>query len=215
MANIRQIENTIRDSFAVLGTRNDLLDIPLNNVSIIGAQCGIIGKQRVIVLPLDNFSSLTTKRIGGIKVELKTGLQIYGFPNIGPSILIWCLKYNLNEAFNRLIADLLLYLQPSFTIKDIINRLEGWKLLLTGGEDKNQEKGLWGELFFLHFLLQNNKGSIGNWVGPLGGTKDFQFHQSRTEIKTTAVRTGWPVTMHGIYQASIADGIEDYIVFIM
>jgi hypothetical protein len=211
--NLREIENIIRDSFAVLGTREAYLGPVIETLTVPGIRCLISSKYRAVIIPDLTNDSFIKVKFGGIKVEtIELGSE-YGFDTPTRYTALWCIKHRLREIFNRIIADLLFDLDEHNVVSQITNRLDGWKLLLSGYESKNEEKGLWGELYFLRFLLESNNGNIRSWSGPEGATKDFEFDRKRAEVKTTAVRAGWLAEMNGIYQTDLIPGCRDYLIF--
>ena len=73
-----------------------------------------------------------------------------------------------------------------------MNRFEKWKSLFnkftSQGLTSEQQRGLFGELFFIRKYLQNNSdyhNVINTWVGPSNEIRDFQFQNWALEVKTT------------------------------
>lgn len=73
----------------------------------------------------------------------------------------------------------------------VMTRLHRWKRLLEAssqGLSKSAQKGLFGELNVLRSVI----GAVGNsngveaWLGPEGGTRDFELNSTGIEVKTTA-----------------------------
>ena len=210
----RKIEDLIRNTFAVLGDRDDCSSEPLEGINVSGIRCVVKHSKRGIIIPVPLSVSYEIIKIGGIRIEICDINKIYGIPFDGKFLVIWCSRFKLREIFNRLMSDILVDISTDFDANDIIDRLKGWKMLLSSSDNRNEEKGLWGELYFLKFLLENNFGTIESWKGPLGATKDFQFTGKRVEIKTSSIRSGWFVSMHGFYQANNIPGVNDFLVFI-
>lgn len=77
-------------------------------------------------------------------------------------------------------------------VKELLNRLEKWKSLFENasfdGLNKEEQRGLYGELYFLRKWLNNASElfkCIQAWVGPEREVRDFQFSDWALEVKTT------------------------------
>jgi len=77
-------------------------------------------------------------------------------------------------------------------IKQLINRLEKWRLLFEKigqqGLSDEAQIGLYGELLFLKKFLHNNENKlfcIDTWKGPQRAVQDFQYSHWAVEVKTS------------------------------
>jgi hypothetical protein len=100
------------------------------------------------------------------------------------------------DIFSVLCEDLIASIQDETNenklVKTLLNRFEKWKLLFTKiisqGLLPDEQRGLFGELYFLRkFLLQskNNQLALNAWVGPEREVRDFQLNDWGLEVKTT------------------------------
>ena len=77
-------------------------------------------------------------------------------------------------------------------VNTLLNRFEKWKSLFTKmasqGLSPEEQRGIFGELFFLRSFLQVNKSFqqiISAWVGSSKEIRDFQMNNWAVEVKTT------------------------------
>lgn len=77
-------------------------------------------------------------------------------------------------------------------VKIILNRFEKWKSLFTKiisqGLLPEEQRGLFGELYFLRKFLQANNNYqfvLNTWIGTAGEVRDFQMNNWALEVKTT------------------------------
>jgi len=100
------------------------------------------------------------------------------------------------DIFSVLCEDLIASIQDETNenklVKTLLNRFEKWKLLFTKiisqGLLPDEQRGLFGELYFLRkFLIQskNNLLALNAWVGPEREIRDFQLNDWALEVKTT------------------------------
>jgi hypothetical protein len=72
--------------------------------------------------------------------------------------------------------------------------------------------GLFGELSVLERLVERDPfRRVEHWVGPTGAPHDFQVGTNSFEIKTTGVREGLVVEIHGVEQLEHAPGNDLYL----
>lgn len=100
------------------------------------------------------------------------------------------------DIFSVLCEDLILSVanvpdEPTL-IQDSLNRFAKWQNLFEKanleGLTIEAQKGLFGELLFLHRLLQNSSNYLlilQSWTGPTAAARDFQQGNWAVEIKTT------------------------------
>ena len=99
---------------------------------------------------------------------------------------------------------------PIEVIKTVLER---WKHILSLDTNRvmpfNKLIGLMGELLLLDHLIQKHTPSIlNNWVGPLGNRHDFEFTRNSIEVKSTTMKIGNEITVHGITQLEPYAGKE-------
>lgn len=77
-------------------------------------------------------------------------------------------------------------------VRVILNRFEKWKSLFSKigsiGLNSEEQRGLYGELFFLRKFLETRKdfiSVINSWIGPEKEVRDFQSDSWAVEVKTT------------------------------
>lgn len=108
--------------------------------------------------------------------------------------------------FGAIVDEIILTLVEGKAVLEQISAvLERWRELLTLEKGKvlplNSIIGLMGELKFLDFLI-SSKGEalLDAWVGPDGSRNDFEFIGSSVEVKSTIVRQGNAISIHGFDQ---------------
>lgn len=140
-----------------------------------------------VILNLSTFSNLRDISVDLIHDETKPGKNI---------LLFKLLDNQHRDIFSVLCEDLISSIS-SFTnetqlIKELLNRFEKWKSLFdraaAQGLSAEEQRGLFGELFFLRQFLQANSdfiNVINAWVGCEKQIRDFQFLNWSIEVKTT------------------------------
>ena len=91
-----------------------------------------------------------------------------------------------------LIASISTVTNETQLVKELLNRFEKWKSLFdraaAQGLSSEEQRGLFGELFFLRKFLQSNSdfiAVINSWAGSEKQIRDFQFGSWSVEVKTT------------------------------
>lgn len=111
-------------------------------------------------------------------------------------LLFILLNSEHKNIFSVLCEDLLLSVShinnEIVFINEMLNRFEKWKSLFDKislqGLSPEEQRGLWGELYLLRKLFNNNEDFnkiIMSWVGIEKGIRDFQFGDWSVEVKTT------------------------------
>ena len=115
----------------------------------------------------------------------------------GKNTLLFKLNNNLHkDIFSVLCEDLINSIasetKEKQLVKTILNRFEKWKLLFTkivsDGLLPEEQRGLFGELYFLRKFLQVNNNFqfvLNTWIGTAGEIRDFQMNNWALEVKTT------------------------------
>ena len=86
-------------------------------------------------------------------------------------------------------------------VRAFLGRLRTWQAFFdrasAGGLTEEEQRGLFGELWFLRELAVADLGAqraIAGWVGPVARSHDFEYHGVAVEVKTTAAAS--PKTVH-------------------
>jgi hypothetical protein len=113
------------------------------------------------------------------------------------NILIFrLLNFQHKDIFNVLCEDLMESIANETNekklVKEILNRFEKWKSLFNKiglqGLSPEEQRGLYGELYFLRKYLQfddKHFSIINTWLGTEKGVKDFQNKNWALEVKTS------------------------------
>lgn len=157
----------------------------------VGLKCLAIS---VLNESISNFEYENTIR--DIRIEIASNEQ-----DQSRSFLLITLTDNeLTPVFAVVCEDLIDSLRDVTDEAELINslfeRVEHWQLLFERfrgqGLSESQQRGLYGEIFLLRKLLQEqsiaNKVTIRSWVGPKLVPKDFQYSNWGVEVKTTTGR---------------------------
>lgn len=104
----------------------------------------------------------------------------------------------LDEIISNLVED-------QTVLQQISSVLARWRDLLTLEKGRilplNSIVGLMGELKFLDFLVSSQGESlVDSWVGPDGNRHDFEFATASVEVKSTVVKQGSAISIHGFDQ---------------
>lgn len=100
------------------------------------------------------------------------------------------------DIFSVLCEDLILNISSVTNqiqlFKTLLNRFEKWKSLFdklnSVGLNPQEQRGLYGELYFLRIYLKANSDffkAINSWTGPAKEIRDFQIGNNALEVKTT------------------------------
>jgi hypothetical protein len=144
-----------------------------------------ISKSIVVnIIPFDNLQEIQ--------------IDLYPDPNQKEkNILLFKLINNQHkDIFSVLCEDLIASIasetDEKHLVKTVLNRFEKWKSLFTRiiseGLSSEEQRGLFGELYFLRKFLQNNENFqqvLDSWVGTSREVRDFQMTNWAVEVKTT------------------------------
>jgi len=111
-------------------------------------------------------------------------------------LIIKLLNFELKDIFGVLCEDLILStsteINESKFFNELLIRFEKWKDLFdrvhSEGLSPEEQRGLFGELYFLRkFLTYNSdfRNVILSWTGPENLIRDYQFGKWSVEVKTT------------------------------
>ena len=111
-------------------------------------------------------------------------------------LLFKLLNSQYRDIFSLLCEDLIASISSvtneAQLVRELLNRFEKWKSLFdraaSQGLTSEEQRGLFGELFFIRKFLQSNSdflSIINSWVGPEKQIRDFQHGSWSVEVKTT------------------------------
>ena len=190
MSDIREIWNTQ----SVSHTRQVVIKEKIEEVTGLDCFVGTIGMSgaKVFILELDNDIKVHQnylKRFVGVEIQV--------LPAINHSeLVIILLENDLSDIFSYFIEDIINDLikidNQNIALTKITSKINYWKRLfskMTGGIlTPQQQRGLYGELFFLNELLELTADRfyiINGWHGPLGANQDFFYNGIAVEVKTS------------------------------
>jgi hypothetical protein len=110
--------------------------------------------------------------------------------------LVQLVNQQHTEVFSVLCEDLISRVAEMESVDEVlrilIQRLDKWKSLFESasgqGLTPDQQRGLFGELYFLRAWIENEGDaniSLLSWQGPAGNIRDFQIGEWALEVKTT------------------------------
>ena len=153
-------------------------------------------KLRCIAVYLDSVSEInlvSLNKLRDIEIEL-----IPDERNLLRNILLITLINNQHKDIFSTLCEDLINTVSSFKVektlvKVLLNRFEKWKSLFenvtSAGLSPEEQRGLFGELFFLRKWLNNNtdiKKCVEAWYGPEKRNQDFQHGVWALEVKTSS-----------------------------
>jgi hypothetical protein len=111
-------------------------------------------------------------------------------------LLILLLNKQHKDIFSTLCEDLIFGVSEVSTeqslVEKLIERLVKWQSLFEKvgkqGLSDEAQRGLYGEIYFLRFFLNNTSDKyycIKSWLGPEKSIQDFQYSNWAVEVKTT------------------------------
>lgn len=130
-----------------------------------------------------------------------------------------CLMPDLADVFERFSAQVCerIEREPSRAPTLPAAVLATWRRLLEGGSGPSQEAlvGLFGELLVLEAMVQADPSSrVDHWQVGAQAVHDFVRAGQAVEVKTTTVREGRRVEIHGIDQLAPPEGGSLHLVFL-
>lgn len=128
-----------------------------------------------------------------------TGLEVLAVQLAGHAHLGVALREpRFGDVFTALAEDLARRVEqergePIHVVAVFISQLTRWQRFLAAsavGLSAEAQRGLWGELHFLHTRLLPTLGgaAVAGWKGPEGAHQDFQFSGAWIEVKTTLAK---------------------------
>lgn len=140
-----------------------------------------------ITISLGTFSNLKDICVELIQDDKRPGCNI---------LLLKLISNQHRDIFSVLCEDLMTSISSvnneTQLVKELLNRFEKWKSLFdraaTQGLSEEEQRGLFGEVYFLRKFLTKNCSSldvVNSWVGPEKQIRDFQSGSWSVEVKTT------------------------------
>lgn len=138
------------------------------------------------------FDETQWNRLKDIKIETLTDEK----DKSKKFLLILLLNKQHKDIFSTLCEDLIFGVSEVSTeltlVEKLLERLAKWQSLFEkigkqGLSDESQ-RGLYGEIYFLRFLLNNitdKNYCLKSWLGPEKSIQDFQYSNWAVEVKTT------------------------------
>ena len=190
MSDIREIWKN--QSFS--NTTQVLIKEKIEEISGLNCYVGTIGLSgaKVFILELSN-----SIKVHHNYLKRFVGVEIQVLPAIDHSeLVIILLENDLSDIFSYFIEDIINELisvnDQNIALLKISSKVNYWKRLfskITGDIlTPQQQRGLYGELFFLNELLEINADKcfiINGWHGPLGANQDFWYNGTAVEVKTS------------------------------
>ncbi|MHB1106497.1 MAG: PD-(D/E)XK motif protein [Lutibacter sp.] len=191
MINIKEIWDNQVTSY-----KNEVIKERIVELKNINCCIGTItfSKAKIFTLEIEpglNVHSNYLKRFIGVEVQV---LPFNGDDNKELTIIL--LDEELTDVFVLFIEDiiksLLIASNSAEALTIIANRINYWKKLFgkyaSGLLTPEQQRGLFGELFFLKKILDSNSNYqiiINAWQAPTGSNQDFYFDGKAVEVKTS------------------------------
>lgn len=130
-----------------------------------------------------------------------------------------CSDERLQPVFSQLVADVIRRIadDPSHSVDQIVRALQEWRELFQRIRRSEDSKalGLTGELEILRNLADRNpSAALEAWSGPTGAVHDFVSGPERLEVKTSARRDGYAVSIHGLDQLDPGAQSRLHLVFV-
>lgn len=190
MINIKDIWDSQTTSF-----KNEVIKHYISEIKNVNCYIGTISfsKAKFFTLEIESNKTIHSnylKRFIGVEV------QVLPLSNGKKELAIILLEEELSEIFILFIEDIIKSLMgvnnSDEALFAISNRINYWKKLFgkysNGLLTPEQQRGLFGELYFLNKLLQNSSQFskvINAWQAPTGANQDFYFNEKAVEVKTS------------------------------
>jgi len=175
--------------------KNDVIKERIENVPRLNCYVGTISfsKAKIFLLELEATLPINSNylmRFVGVEI------QVLPINNEKKELAIILLENELSDIFIFFIDDIINSLENIANQEEavlIISKKIGyWKKLFSkyngGMLASQQQRGLFGELYFLKLILENldiNNKTIKAWQAPSGANQDFYFDGNAIEVKTS------------------------------
>ncbi|NPD85366.1 PD-(D/E)XK motif protein [Lentimicrobium sp. L6] len=195
MSRIKEIWNSQAASF-----KNEVIRHRVEDIKYLKCCIGTVSvsKAKIFTLEIDPQVKVHPnylKRFIGVEVQV---LQINEHQK---ELVLILLEEELADVFVMFIEDIIQSLADVKNSEDalliISNRINYWRKLFgkftNGLLSSQQQRGLYGELYFLKLLLEldgiNKDKIINAWQAPDGANQDFYFNGIAVEVKTSIANT--------------------------
>ncbi len=147
----------------------------------------------VYLVSVSEINLVSLNKLRDIRIELVPDER-----NVLKNILLITLLNNQHkDIFSTLCEDLINSVasvkEEKQLVKVLLNRFEKWKSLFenvsSAGLSSEEQRGLFGELFFLRMWINNStdkRRCADAWLGPEKSNQDFQSGNWALEVKTSA-----------------------------
>ncbi|MHB1107391.1 MAG: PD-(D/E)XK motif protein [Lutibacter sp.] len=179
----------------VASRKNEVIKERIFELKNINCNIGTISfsKAKIFTIEIEpdiNIHSNYLKRFIGVEVQVLPLEEDY------KELVIILLDEELSDVFVLFIEDIIKSLSiannSAEAITIIASRINYWKKLFgkysNGLLTPEQQRGLFGELFFLKKILDSNSNYqiiINAWQAPTGSNQDFYFDGNAVEVKTS------------------------------
>ena len=117
------------------------------------------------------------------------------------SFEISLLNLDYKDFFFMVISDMIFRsTEVANDLGALMDRYNSWREFIKLILIPKSDTGLWGELCFLNFLIDNKIGDVRSWIGPDFATHDFKLANQFVEIKTTLNKYKNIISVNGIMQ---------------
>lgn len=161
------------------------------------------GLRHVLVPVAEDFPAAYDRRSGGVHLTTRPLVDASGQRQY---LDLACQKAHLNNVFTHLAEEVLDLLRDGTAqpLQACRQTLQRWRELLDREASNILSTealcGLFGELWHLARIAEQNAQSISAWQGPHGARHDFTVDGVALEVKTTARRDEWKFRVHGLAQ---------------
>jgi len=178
----------------------------------------IHGGRHLLVSVAEPNSFREDRRSAGVQIR-QAVLEEDGTSRVFLDVI--CLVPRLNDLFAEVASDMLeaLFMDSSDPPRVCHAVLERWRELLDRPDPRllgpQQLAGLFGELLFVRELGRRNpQQGVDGWTGPAKSQHDFARGSVAVEVKTTTVREGRVVQIHGAEQLEAPSAGDLYLAFV-
>lgn len=196
------LEADARTGRSSLNWSTSLAGVKVNGEEVLQA-CDPEGKRHLLVPTTESYPG-EDKKSRGVQIIYT---QLEAIPGRRQRFVdIACLDILHNDLFSVLVEDILekLDTEESTPSRKCASLLNEWRQLFSHevGDKMGLETltGLFGELQFLDQIVQTNPAALDNWTGPQKDRHDFTCSGGAVEVKTSRIRSGRFVTIHGVDQ---------------
>lgn len=152
-------------------------------------------KLKCIAATINEIIQIDLSRFSNLK-DINVEVRSHEIRRDKKNLLLILVNNQHEDIFSILCEDLITSISTTISeyelIRVLLNRFEKWKMLFdkasSQGLTAEEQRGLFGELFFLRKFLQNTSNFINvinSWVGSEREIRDFQSGSWAVEVTTT------------------------------